>query len=74
MLVSAGEAGGFSYDIGYLYYNYDAECRVSTSAKFMARSLLEPFTLGLSLSWLMPKPDEGPGRRLWVRSSVLYIA
>ena len=21
----AGEAGGISYDIGYLYYNYDAE-------------------------------------------------
>ena len=55
----AGEAEGFSYDIGYLYYNYDANAGYDFGEVYGSVSVGN-FTAKLSLL-SNAEPDEGPG-------------
>ncbi|MFK7864646.1 MAG: TorF family putative porin [Pseudohongiellaceae bacterium] len=56
----AGEAGGISYDIGYLYYNYDAEAEFDFSEIYGSVGI-GAFTLGLNVL-VDTEADEGPGQ------------
>ena len=55
----AGEAGDISYDIGYLYYNYDSNAGYDFSEVYGSIGI-GGFSLGLSLL-ASAEPDEGPG-------------
>ena len=56
----AGEAGGISYDIGYLYYNYDAEAEFDFGEVYGSIGF-GAFTLGLNVL-ANTEADEGPGQ------------
>lgn len=56
----AGEAGGISYDIGYLYYNYDAEAEFDFSELYGSIGV-GAFTFGLNLL-VDTEADEAPGQ------------
>lgn len=56
----AGEAGGISYDIGYLYYNYDAEAEFDFSEIYGSLGM-GGFTLGLNVL-VDTEADEAPGQ------------
>jgi len=56
----AGEAGGISYDIGYLYYNYDAEAEFDFSEVYGSIGF-GAFTLGLNVL-ADTEADEAPGQ------------
>ena len=55
----AGEAGGMSYDIGYLYYNYDENAGYDFSEVYGSIGFGN-FSATLSLL-ASAEPDEGPG-------------
>jgi len=55
----SGEAEGFSYDVGYLYYNYDSNAGYDFGEIYGSIGL---GNLGLTLYLLTnAEPDEGPG-------------
>ena len=55
----AGDASNFSYDIGYLYYNYDSNAGYDFSEVYGSLTF---GNLGISLSLLAhAEPDEAPG-------------
>lgn len=56
----SGEAGGVSYDIGYLYYNYDDEAEFDFSEIYGSVGI-GSFTLGLNLL-VDTEADEGVGQ------------
>tara|TARA_R110002073_G_scaffold237090_1_gene398101 strand:+ start:2051 stop:2761 length:711 start_codon:yes stop_codon:yes gene_type:complete len=56
----SGEAGGISYDIGYLYYNYDAEAEFDFGEIYGSIGI-GAFTLGLNVL-ANTEADEGPGQ------------
>ena len=56
----AGEAGGISYDLGYLYYNYDAEAEFDFGELYGSIGI-GPFTLGLNVL-ANTEADEAPGQ------------
>jgi|TARA_B100001093_G_scaffold385156_1_gene371002 uncharacterized protein (TIGR02001 family) len=55
----SGEASGFSYDIGYLYYNYDENAGYDFG-EIYGSIAVGNLSLGLSLL-TNAEPDEGPG-------------
>ena len=56
----AGEAGGFSYDLGYLYYNYDENAGFDFSEVYGSVGF---GNFGLTLYLLAhAEPDEAPGQ------------
>lgn len=55
-----GEAGDISYDVGYLYYNYDSQAGFDFG-EIYGSVALGNFSLGLSLL-ANAEPDEGPGQ------------
>ena len=56
----AGEAGGISYDLGYLYYNYDAEAEFDFGEIYGSIGI-GSFTLGLNVL-ANTEADEAPGQ------------
>ena len=56
----AGEAGGISYDLGYLYYNYDAEAEFDFGELYGSIGI-GAFTFGLNVL-ANTEADEGPGQ------------
>ena len=56
----AGEAGGISYDIGYLYYNYDAEAEFDFGELYGSIGF-GAFTIGLNVL-ANTEADEGVGQ------------
>jgi len=56
----AGEAGGFSYDVGYLYYNYDAEAEFDFGEIYGSIGI-NGFTFGINIL-ANTEADEGPGQ------------
>ena len=56
----AGEASGFSYDVGYLYYNYDSQAGFDFGEVYGSIGIGN-FSLGLSLL-ANAEPDEAPGQ------------
>ncbi|GJM14470.1 MAG: hypothetical protein DHS20C12_28730 [Pseudohongiella sp.] len=56
----AGEAGGLSYDIGYLYYNYDDEAQFDFGELYASIGG-GGFTFGLNIL-ANTEADEGPGQ------------
>jgi uncharacterized protein (TIGR02001 family) len=56
----AGEAGGISYDIGYLYYNYDTEAEFDFGEIYGSIGF-GAFTLGLNIL-ANTEADEAPGQ------------
>lgn len=55
-----GEAGAISYDVGYLYYNYDKEAEFDF-AEIYGSIGFNGFTLGLNVL-AHTEADEGPGQ------------
>jgi uncharacterized protein (TIGR02001 family) len=56
----AGEVGGISYDLGYLYYNYDAEAEFDFGELYGSISI-GAFTFGLNVL-ANTEADESPGQ------------
>ncbi|MEX0965312.1 MAG: TorF family putative porin [Pseudohongiellaceae bacterium] len=56
----AGEAGGISYDIGYLYYNYDAEAEFDFGEIYGSIGI-GAFTIGMNIL-ANTEADEAPGQ------------
>lgn len=56
----SGEAGNFSYDVGYLYYNYDKEAEFDFGEIYGSIGF-ENFTLGLNIL-TNTEADEAPGQ------------
>lgn len=56
----AGSAGAISYDIGYLYYNYDAEAEFDFGELYASIGI-DAFTFGINIL-ANTEADEGPGQ------------
>ena len=68
----AGEAGGVSYDLGYLYYNYDDEAEFDFSEVYGSIGF-GAFTLGLNVL-ANTEADEAPGQDFGFGEATYFYA